>query len=219
MIDGYGKAQITDFGLSQIARASNSLVSNTGYQGQSLRWTAPEFLRTEPELSGTEQMASKESDIFSFGMVMIEVFTGEVPFNTLKSTEVVMQITGGKRPGRPNHPKFMDELWELAQRCWAAAPQDRSKIEEVLKQLHRITGSELPPVPPPKDRVEGLFPRGSIHIVAGGTTNGSSSGRPSGSGANNPLENGSDGGNPPSVPRRTKKHGAWRRIESIFMGR
>lgn len=145
MVDESGNARITDFGLTKIARASDSLVTTTQGQGQSLRWTAPELL-----VSG--QGVSKESDVFSFGMVMIEVggdrsaeyqlpyplmkvFTGEVPFKSLSASEVVMQITQGERPRRPNHPKFTDPLWELTKKCWTGAAQDRPEMEEVLKEL------------------------------------------------------------------------------------
>lgn len=65
MVDGSGDVRITDFGLATIARDPTSFVSTSENQGQTLRWTAPEALA-----SG---LATKESDVFSFGMVMIEV--------------------------------------------------------------------------------------------------------------------------------------------------
>jgi len=65
MIDESGKARITDFGLSAIARNPHSQRSTLDEDGHTARWCAPEVLRSEP--------ASKESDIFSFGMVIVEV--------------------------------------------------------------------------------------------------------------------------------------------------
>ena len=61
-----GNARIADFGLATVARDSNSLVSTPEELCHTPRWTAPEILRgIGPH--------SKESDVFSFGMVMIEV--------------------------------------------------------------------------------------------------------------------------------------------------
>ena len=66
---------------------------------------------------------------------LLKVFTGEIPFKRVQTSEVVMRITGGERPERPTHPKFTDPLWELAKRCWKVAPQDRPKMEDVLIKL------------------------------------------------------------------------------------
>ena len=55
-----------DFGLAIIARDTDSLVSTTDDRGITARYTAPEILRGA-------RRHSMESDVFSFGMVMIEV--------------------------------------------------------------------------------------------------------------------------------------------------
>ena len=66
MVDESGNARITDFGLATIARDSDSLVDGSDDQGHTLRWAAP-------EVSGSSADPSRASDVFSFGMVMIEV--------------------------------------------------------------------------------------------------------------------------------------------------
>ena len=65
MVDGSGNARIMDFGLASVVRDPNSVASNSDV-GYSPRWTAPEILRGEAS-------ASKETDVFSFGMVIYEV--------------------------------------------------------------------------------------------------------------------------------------------------
>jgi len=149
MVDESGNARITDFGLAIIARDSNSLTSTSNDQTQAYRWTAPEVL-------GAGEGVTKASDVFSLGMVIIEVgggrsaacqppyllvqvFTGEVPFHRVKSAEMVMLTMTGQRPGRPNHPKFTTSLWTLTQRCWVAVAQDRPKMEEVIKVLEELS--------------------------------------------------------------------------------
>jgi len=66
LVDITGRARITDCGLSMVTQNLDSVRSAPGKHGDSTRWIAPEILANR----GT---FSKEADIFSFAMVMIEV--------------------------------------------------------------------------------------------------------------------------------------------------
>ena len=55
-----------DFGLAIVARDTNSLESTTNEQANTPRYTSPEILKSIGR-------HSRESDVFAFGMVMIEV--------------------------------------------------------------------------------------------------------------------------------------------------
>ena len=55
-----------DFGLATVARDTNSLDSTSDERGITARFTSPEVLK------GVSRH-SRESDVFAFGMVMIEV--------------------------------------------------------------------------------------------------------------------------------------------------
>jgi len=68
-VDDAGRARITDFGLATTAENPDSTRSAPENQIHNARWTAPEILNEE----GT---FSKEADVFSFAMVMIEVRYG-----------------------------------------------------------------------------------------------------------------------------------------------
>ena len=61
-----GNARIVDFGLATVARDTNSLDSTSADRGITARYTSPEIL-----IEGKHH--SRESDVFAFGMVMIEV--------------------------------------------------------------------------------------------------------------------------------------------------
>ena len=66
-MDDAGRARITDFGLATVTQNLDSMrISEDEDEGHTARWTAPEILHEE----GTY---SKEADVFSFAMVMIEV--------------------------------------------------------------------------------------------------------------------------------------------------
>lgn len=66
LVDDAGCPRITDFGLAMVAQNQDSIRSAQGDHGHTARWTSPEILIGE----GTY---SKEADLFSFAMVMVEV--------------------------------------------------------------------------------------------------------------------------------------------------
>lgn len=66
MVDAFRHARITDFGL---ARKHGTSEDSNATAGGTARWTAPEILKGEG-------IPSKEADVFSFAMVMVEVGFG-----------------------------------------------------------------------------------------------------------------------------------------------
>ena len=66
LVDASGLARLTDFCLATVTQNLDSMRSSSGGPGHTARWTAPEILNE----GGTY---SKEADVFSFAMVMIEV--------------------------------------------------------------------------------------------------------------------------------------------------
>ena len=65
LIDHSGHARLTDFGFASVVRGVDSVLV-TGVQGYSARWATPEVL-----LDGDRN--TREADIFSLGMIVIEV--------------------------------------------------------------------------------------------------------------------------------------------------
>jgi len=66
LVDITGRALITDCGLAMVTQNLDSMRNAPDEHGHSMRWIAPEILANR----GT---FSKEADVFSFAMVMIEV--------------------------------------------------------------------------------------------------------------------------------------------------
>ena len=66
LIDSDGSARLADFGLATIVRDADSLDNASDWGGITPQYTSPEVLRN----AGCQ---SRESDVFSFGMVMFEV--------------------------------------------------------------------------------------------------------------------------------------------------
>jgi len=69
----------------------------------------------------------------------IQVFTCRVPFSDVLAAAAIAAITTGDRPERPTHPSLTDHLWALAQQCWGDEPQERPRMDKVIKQLSVVS--------------------------------------------------------------------------------
>ena len=67
--------------------------------------------------------------------VSIQVFTGAIPFSGNSPAMATLAIAQGRRPQRPVHPTFTDNLWMLMQRCWDQDPHLRPEVSEILQVL------------------------------------------------------------------------------------
>lgn len=123
-------AVISDFQMSKIVLSDQHLAPQTFTRQASPRWSAPEL----SELNATPTF---EADVWAFGMVMIEVFTGGKPFANI-SRDSIVQTHVCIRLGRPERPKdeqVTDEVWQLMQDCWKIEPKERPTFEEIHRRL------------------------------------------------------------------------------------
>ena len=88
MLDGRGKARITDFGLAGLV---------TSIQGDDIRSGTPAYMSPE-QLAGREVTTS--SDVYALGLVLYEVFTGKKPF----AGRTLAEITRQHNEGTPVNP-------------------------------------------------------------------------------------------------------------------
>ncbi|XP_078398900.1 inactive tyrosine-protein kinase 7-like isoform X2 [Cetorhinus maximus] len=95
-------------------------------------------LRWMPAEAIFEDDFSTKSDVWSFGVLMWEVFSqGELPFSKLSDDEVLTgiqnsQIKHSAPDGCPS------KLYKLMQHCWAASPKDRPSFSEIVNALGEI---------------------------------------------------------------------------------
>ncbi|XP_072042860.1 uncharacterized protein [Amphiura filiformis] len=89
--------------------------------GGTCRWMAPEVI-------SMQLMRSPKSDVFSFGIVVWEIVTTEIPFFMIIGDFKIMRaICDGKRPEIPDD--CPSELKYLMQSCWEADYNKRPTME------------------------------------------------------------------------------------------
>ena len=100
MLDGEGKARITDFGLAGIAAQ---------IQGADVRAGTPAYMAPE-QLAGKE--VTPRSDIFSLGLVLYELLTGKRVFDAASLPQLMKARTEGKISNPSSLVKDLDPLVE-----------------------------------------------------------------------------------------------------------
>ena len=114
------KVMIADLGLSVPADQEPSSIVGV------LPYIAPEVLNGKPY--------TQKSDIYSFGILMSVISTGQQPFNDKAHGHgLMLKICEGLRPAFSNNtPKI---YIELAYKCMDADPDNRPTAEEILKTI------------------------------------------------------------------------------------
>ena len=133
LIDRSGKALLTDYGLASINSNPDLTIDSPTLENS--RWLAPEI--TNPP----HDIESKGADIFAFGMLAIEVFTGKLPFEEYSGSETASRICRGERPGFPQNADDFElnvEMRELLQSCWHRDPKRRPTADVVVRTLEGL---------------------------------------------------------------------------------
>ncbi|KAJ7904961.1 kinase-like domain-containing protein [Mycena leptocephala] len=112
-------ACLTDFGLSVFSDASAPMNSPT--RAGSILWMAPELIA--PDRFGCEFSRTPATDVYAFGCVCVELYTGRPPFSELSEGSALLKVINGERPARPSAtPAMSDTLWKHVMEYWAESP-------------------------------------------------------------------------------------------------
>ncbi|MEO5897479.1 MAG: serine/threonine-protein kinase [Vicinamibacterales bacterium] len=110
MIDGTGRARITDFGLA-------------GLSGEAIRAGTPAYMAPE-QLAGAEVTA--RSDIYALGLVLYEIFTGKRALDGKNLAELIhKREQSGILPPSALVPDLDDQTERAIMICLRPDPQDR----------------------------------------------------------------------------------------------
>src|SRR5438270_3730908 len=122
MIDGRGRARVTDFGLAVAGDRATDSAGTPAYM-------APEQLAGES--------ASVRSDIYALGLVLYEVFTGRRTFESTSSHDLLMR----QRAADFTRPSLVarevpSAVERVIVRCLDPSPESRpSSVEEIMREL------------------------------------------------------------------------------------
>src|SRR5581483_9686937 len=121
MIDGRGRARVTDFGLAVAGEARD--------QSGTPAYMAPEQLAGMP--------ASQASDIYALGLVLYEVFTGRRPFESNSTHDLMLKQRASEytRPSVASR-EVPTAVERIIVRCLDPEPAERPpSVESIAREL------------------------------------------------------------------------------------
>ncbi|KAF3825222.1 hypothetical protein GH733_005856, partial [Mirounga leonina] len=127
LVNEAGVVKVSDFGMARYV-LDDQYTSSSGAKFP-VKWCPPEVFNYS--------RFSSKSDVWSFGVLMWEVFTeGKMPFEKNTNYEVVTMVTRGHRLCRPKLASKY--VYEVMLRCWQEKPEGRPSFEDLLRTIDEL---------------------------------------------------------------------------------
>lgn len=136
LIDAELQPKVSDFGLSR-KKTTDSDSKPAYYYVPShdaklpIRWSSPEGY--------FEQKFSEKSDVWSFGMLLFEIFAeGEVPYQNLNNQQVIGKLANHELPPQPFLVFYPDLIYGFQNLCWQKDAHLRPTFSQTVKHFGNL---------------------------------------------------------------------------------
>ncbi|RLN44185.1 hypothetical protein BBJ29_003224 [Phytophthora kernoviae] len=134
LVGNDGRAKLIDFGLSTLKAEAPGIYGEPEAELDekaavgAIRWKAPEVLRGEK--------STYESDVYSFGMCIIEALSGKFPWDIRDEQAIKYHVLAKKIPTLPEN--CSEAVRELVQQMCRFIPTERVDMKAVVEALSSL---------------------------------------------------------------------------------
>ncbi|POM59685.1 TKL protein kinase [Phytophthora palmivora] len=128
LVDKNFNIKLSDFGLARVKAHVQTMTGNCG----TVQWMAPEVLGN--------QKYTEKADVFSFGIVIWEIVTGECPYDGMSQIQAALGVLN--RNLRPNIPRDCPPFFSrLMKACWNRQPELRPSFPHIVNAFRTYQSS------------------------------------------------------------------------------
>ncbi|TYG83060.1 hypothetical protein ES288_D01G138600v1 [Gossypium darwinii] len=156
LLDQDMTAKVGDFGLARLLMdksSSQPSISSTNILKGSIGYIPPEY--------GFGEKPSTAGDVYSYGVMLLELFTGKSPtdesfvgeFNLIKWTQSAFPSKYDRKPINPEtHHDCLTKVIGVGLSCTLVSPNGRITMRDVLCKLKKVKITLTNPSPPIENR-------------------------------------------------------------------
>jgi len=135
LVDQHWRCKVADFGIAKLKPTVSKTMTAIGTPA----YMAPEVL--------LKSRYSEKADVFSFAIVLNELYTGRMPYQTppfSKMNQIELSLAISRDGARPDCGTMPAPLLQLITDCWATDPRIRPSFQEIVLRLRRLAEMNLP---------------------------------------------------------------------------
>lgn len=134
LFDEHNRVFIADLGLNRLKKYAGITLK---YCNKSA-WSSPELLR---ERNPTPLKPVPSDDIYSYGVLLWEMLTGQIPFSGASRESLAKEMEEGNRLIVPEY--VPEDLSVLIRSCWNVDPVSRPSFDTILRKVFDISSPRI----------------------------------------------------------------------------
>ena len=130
LLDENYHVKITDFGVSKMVNILYEKGQMLNGKNETTHYMPPEIMKNVKY--------DEASDVFSYGMILYEIITGEIPYSNLKPNQIIGIVADCRKIVHVPDNTFNDYLKKLVVKCLKYNSEDRPSFRKIILYLEKV---------------------------------------------------------------------------------